>query len=1131
MLLLCALTRTYRRWLMVALLLGCHGAANAVTPMVSMGDTHGLALRADGTVWAWGSDTYGQLGLGRPLISTIPLKVPGLSNIRSIAGGAGHSLAVRQDGTVWAWGQNDFGQLGDGTTVDRSSPVQVPGVANAVMVCAGGWHSAILRQDGTVWTWGNNWYGQLGNGTTATIGPPGPVTGLTGVTSIACFGNQTIALLQDRTVRAWGENAHGAVGDGTTTDRWLPVQVSGLSNVVAINGTAALKQDGTVWEWGYNSCCGQAAPNLVPVQSAGVSGVVALSVSYGGGFGSRIEAIKSDGVTFWDWSAGATPGNPQTPVGSLKTAASSPFFTLLLKADGTVAASGLNNSGQLGIGITPSGGWDWYSNFLPVVGVANVAAVATGDSHSLALDANGNVWVWGDDAHGQLGRGATLSNTVPTVVPGLSNIVQVSAEAGGSSLAVDASGNVWAWGLNYHGQLGDGTSANRSAPVRVAGVQNVQAVAVGANWTSMALDTNGNVWAWGNNFYGQLANGTTGNYSTTPAQIAGISHVKAIAASAFHMLAVTQDGTAWAWGGNDNGELGLGTTASSLVPVPIPGLAGVKMVAATWGRSFAVKTDGTVMAWGLGAWGALGDGTWSNFNQLTPKAVPGLTNVVEISAATHALARRLDGSVWGWGQTWGGSELGSSSPESTPGPIEHLGPMQGISAGQGISALLGSDGLLYMGGSNALGQLGDGTFALHSDFVLAVSPSLNGYLNLFTGTAVNVTPALRVPFFVSSLGGITTDSASVNTTIKFNSADVGSTGNVYVFALAPATLVKGAVVPALDKHLGPVAKGGPKDTPLPCVLAQLTSSGQLTAATSSSLQAYLTGVLSSQGASINVLNGVSTALLQGSVFYVGYGSSTSSMVNSGTNRSVATIPGTLTCQPQAPQTGWWWNKNESGRGFSIETQGNHLFMAGYFYEESGRATWMISGGATSQDGSLYNSTLQSFANGQTLTGPYQKPGDPTPAGAITLTFTDARNGTLIWPGGAIPIERFDSQLPASTSPTPSFVPEDGWWWNASESGRGYFMEFKNNFAFMAGYMYDASGNPLWYLASGNMPSPQVFQNSWTQYANGQTMSGTYRPATMIDGNVGSLSIQFQDSANATMTLPNGTQLPITRFRF
>jgi hypothetical protein len=153
------------------------------------------------------------------------------------------------------------------------------------------------------------------------------------------------------------------------------------------------------------------------------------------------------------------------------------------------------------------------------------------------------------------------------------------------------------------------------------------------------------------------------------------------------------------------------------------------------------------------------------------------------------------------------------------------------------------------------------------------------------------------------------------------------------------------------------------------------------------------------------------------------------------------------------------------------------------------------------------------------------------AGSVTLAFTDARNGTLIWPGGAMPIERFDSVLPPSTSPPPSFVPENGWWWNAGESGRGYFLEFKNSFAFMAGYMYDASGNPLWYLSSGNMPVQQTFQGSWSQYANGQTMTGAYKPATQMNANAGALSIQFQDAANATMTLPDGRQLPVTRFKF
>ena len=404
-----------------------------------------------------------------------------------------------------------------------------------------------------------------------------------------------------------------------------------------------------------------------------------------------------------------------------------------------------------------------------------------------------------------------------------------------------------------------------------------------------------------------------------------------------------------------------------------------------------------------------------------------------------------------------------------------------------------------------------------------------------TASFTAVTPVF--PMVVT--GSITPTVANINAAIQYRPQDVGSTGSVYVFALAPANLVTNAAV-SLDKHIGPVARGSgsnAKETPVACVLAQLTAGGQLTAATAGSLQAYLTGVLGSQGASIAVLNNISTALVQGSVFYVGYGANSLAAINGGINRSVVTVPGTLTCQPQAPETGWWWNKNEGGRGFSIEAQGNHLFMAGYLYDVSGRATWTISGGLNSLDGSLYNSTLATYSNGQTLTGSYRAPGVTGSPGPITLSFTDARNGTLIWPGGSIPIERFDSILPPlpSGTPAPAFEPEDGWWWNAGttdnhESGRGYFMEFKNKFAFIAGYMYDASGNPLWYLSSGNMPAEPTFQGNWSQFAGGQTLTGTYKaPGPAVPS--GALYIQFQDAQNAMLTLPDGRVIPITRFRF
>jgi hypothetical protein len=315
------------------------------------------------------------------------------------------------------------------------------------------------------------------------------------------------------------------------------------------------------------------------------------------------------------------------------------------------------------------------------------------------------------------------------------------------------------------------------------------------------------------------------------------------------------------------------------------------------------------------------------------------------------------------------------------------------------------------------------------------------------------------------------------------------------------------------------------------VLAQLTSSGQLTAASASGLQAYLTGVLGSQGASVSVLNGVSTALIQGAVFYVGYGSSSTSMINKGINRSVVTVPGPQTCQPQAPQTGWWWYPAESGRGFSIEVRGNSLFMSGYLYDDTGHATWMVSEGPVALDGSLFNSTLYQVANGQTLSGAYKAPAPVTNVGPVTLSFTDARTGTMIWPGGTIALQRFDDVIGSGNGATPAFVPENGWWWNAAESGRGFFMEFKNNYAFIAGYMYEASGQPVWYVTEGLMTSPQLFSSNWYQAANGQTMTGAYRKPTIINSNVGPVSIQFQDAANATMTLPDGRQTPLTRFKF
>ncbi|MBI3343491.1 MAG: S8 family peptidase [Gammaproteobacteria bacterium] len=227
-----------------------------------------------------------------------------------------------------------------------------------------------------------------------------------------------------------------------------------------------------------------------------------------------------------------------------------------------------------------------------------------------------------------------------------------------------------------------------------------------------------------------------------------------------------------------------------------------------------------------------------------------------------------------------------------------------------------------------------------------------------------------------------------------------------------------------------------------------------------------------------------------------------------------------------PQTGWWWNPAQSGRGFTIEVSGNNMFMAGYLYADDGRATWLVSTGPMTSS-NLYSGKLLSFGGGQTLSGTFKSNtltnGD---VGNITLQFIDATHGTLTWPGGAIPIERF-----IFSSGTPTFQPETGWWWNEAESGRGFAIEIQGNTLFMAGYMYDDSGNPVWYVTEGAMATPTLYQNAWLQFANGQTLTGPFKQNQLINGNAGGITLQFNSSTTATLTLPGGRRIPLTRFRF
>lgn len=335
------------------------------------GADHALALLADGTVWAWGSNHDGELGDGTTSgRRQTPAVVPGLTNVRQVANGGGFSLALRSDGTVWSWGHNREGQLGDGTFTLRTRPVQVKGLIGVRQIVAGLTTSLALLSDGTVRAWGGNDGGQLGNGTEFDTPEPVRVSGLTGVTQLGSDGDSTLALLSGGAVRAWGWNNFGQLGDGTTTNRSTPVPVPGLgvvSQVAISSHSVALLADGTLRTWGWNH--------------------------YG---------QLGDGTTNDRLSPG--PGPTLPPV--IQVAAGG-FHTLALLADGTVRAWGNNSEGQLGDGTFT----DRHTP-VAVAGLTNVYRIVGGWVHSAVVVGLPDFVI----AASPTGGTATVGHTVATQV-------------------------------------------------------------------------------------------------------------------------------------------------------------------------------------------------------------------------------------------------------------------------------------------------------------------------------------------------------------------------------------------------------------------------------------------------------------------------------------------------------------------------------------------------------------------------------------------------------------------------------------------------------------------------------------------------------------------------------------------
>ena len=333
------------------------------------------------SLWTWGDNAYGQLGINDTADRSTPVTTfAGGNNWKQIAGAKFYSAAIKTDGTLWNWGRNLNGQLGTNDTADRTTPVTTfAGGTNWKSVAGGGYHTAAIKTDGTLWTWGRNSSGQLGiNATTIRSTPVTTFLGESSWKSVACGGSYTVAIKTDGTLWTWGRNNLGQLGINASGNRTTPVTTfAGGTNWKSVAGgynhIAAIKTDGTLWVWGYNS-----------------NGQLGINVA------GTTENRTTPVTTFLG-------GNNWKSVGCGEDC------TVAIKTDGTLWIWGYNAYGQLGINNTDgrstpvttfSGGTNWKS-------------VAGGYGHTAAIKTDGTLWTWGFNNNGQLGINDTSTRTTP----------------------------------------------------------------------------------------------------------------------------------------------------------------------------------------------------------------------------------------------------------------------------------------------------------------------------------------------------------------------------------------------------------------------------------------------------------------------------------------------------------------------------------------------------------------------------------------------------------------------------------------------------------------------------------------------------------------------------------------------
>jgi alpha-tubulin suppressor-like RCC1 family protein len=746
----------------------------------------GYAIQSPGTLWAWGNNSIGQLGTNTTTRSNAlgAVQVGAINYWTQISAGGliGQAAGIQSPGTLWAWGLNISGQLGLSNVTDRSSPTQVGTLSLWTQVACGYNHTAAIQTPGTLWAWGTNSYGQLGNNSASlNVLSPIQIGTASNWSRVSCGYQFTIALQSNGTLWTWGNLSYGRLGYNTTSYRSSATQIGTVGVWTGFpTGSqnsfwgAAINSNNNLYVWGGNSnrilnsnyyifdttdtlasCAIIANPvPLDPTLSTPIK-----SASIGDQFGVY---VQSNG-TLWSWgnlSYGQVPIIPgRVPAPTFMSGWSSfscgYAHTAATQSNGTLWTWGSNSFGQLGMNTT---------TLLSISSPAQIGTSSTwtrvscGYKNTFAIKSNGTLWSWGENVFGNLGLNDTTNRSSPVQVGALS-LWRLVSSSSVNAAAIQTNGTLWAWGFNASGAIGNNSTINQSSPVQVGALSIWTQIAVGDQYM-LALQSNGTLWSWGSNIAGQLGLSNTTNRSS-PVQVGTLSVWTRVSAASGGVggfsSAIQSDGTLWSWGNNGNGQLGLSNTTTRSSPVQVGTLS--VWTAVSNGAFFmtAIQSNGSLWAWGQGALGQLGLNTTTDFyspvqvgllsfwtqisnGNYTAAAVPSNSTLwtwgnngngqlgylavvapVPISTNTtwsqvccgpnHAVAVQSNGSLWTWGNnSYGQLGLGDLTHRSSTTQIGTTSNWSRVACGYAYTAAIQSNGSLWAWGSNSYGQLGQGNF-------------------------------------------------------------------------------------------------------------------------------------------------------------------------------------------------------------------------------------------------------------------------------------------------------------------------------------------------------------------------------------------------------------------------------------